>query len=290
MDLAGYQRVAVRGGTGDDGLMQRFQLAVWPDCPKSFQNVDRWPDTASKQRAFETYLRLNELDPAKICAKSADDGDIPFLRFDADAQELFDEWRARLERRLREDGEHPAIESHLAKYRSLIPSIALLIHLADSPSGGAASRQALEIGIRWGRYLESHARRIFAHAVNGDIAVARALAKKIIDRKVEDGFGLRDVYRKGWAMLATQSDAKAATDVLVDLNWLREETESTAGRDKKRYRINPKILAQPSKNELTKPTKAPSVSSDSTLGRVSSQNSTPASKTATDSDDEWGEL
>ena len=299
--LAGYQRAAVRGGAGDDGLMQRFQLAVWPDCPNSWQNVDRWPDTASRQRAFETYLRLNALDPAEICAESDDDGDIPFLRFNADAQELFDEWRARLERRLREDGEHPAIESHLAKYRSLIPSIALLIHLADSPSGGAVSRQALEMAIRWGKYLESHARRIFAHAVNGDIVVARALAKKIEEGRVEDGFAVRDVYRQGWSLLATQADAKAATDMLVDLNWLREETQKTTGRGKTLYRIHPKILNNSADIELTKPTKAPSVSSGSTQGQdarhcsnhmtdIDEINARLVEAAALDADDEWGEV
>jgi len=31
--LGTYLGEALRGGTGNDGLMQRFQLAVWPDDP-----------------------------------------------------------------------------------------------------------------------------------------------------------------------------------------------------------------------------------------------------------------
>lgn len=46
--LAEYVASAVRGGSGDDGLIQRFQLAVWPDCPSRWRNVDRWPDTKAK--------------------------------------------------------------------------------------------------------------------------------------------------------------------------------------------------------------------------------------------------
>jgi Protein of unknown function (DUF3987) len=34
---------AVFGGPGDDGLIQRFQLAVWPDGAGRWRNVDRWP-------------------------------------------------------------------------------------------------------------------------------------------------------------------------------------------------------------------------------------------------------
>jgi Protein of unknown function (DUF3987) len=35
----------VFGGRGDDGLIQRFQLAVWPDVAGRWQNVDRYPST-----------------------------------------------------------------------------------------------------------------------------------------------------------------------------------------------------------------------------------------------------
>jgi putative DNA primase/helicase len=38
--LQDYLRGAVAGGHGDDGLMQRFQLAVWPDVPAHWRNVD----------------------------------------------------------------------------------------------------------------------------------------------------------------------------------------------------------------------------------------------------------
>jgi putative DNA primase/helicase len=39
--LRAYLLDAVQGGRGDDGLMQRFQLAVWPDVSSHWRNVDR---------------------------------------------------------------------------------------------------------------------------------------------------------------------------------------------------------------------------------------------------------
>src|SRR5438128_8919508 len=42
--LFGCLRSALQGGTGDDGLMQRFQLIVYPDINRQWRNVDRWPD------------------------------------------------------------------------------------------------------------------------------------------------------------------------------------------------------------------------------------------------------
>lgn len=48
----------------------------------------------------------------------------------------------------------------LAKYRSLVPSLALLIHLADG-GRGPVSLSALDKAVGWARYLFSHARRIY---------------------------------------------------------------------------------------------------------------------------------
>ena len=57
-------RSALKGGTDDDGLVQRIQLLVYPDVARRWRNVDRWPDTEAKQRAWEVFQRLDELDPA----------------------------------------------------------------------------------------------------------------------------------------------------------------------------------------------------------------------------------
>jgi hypothetical protein len=60
---------------------------------------------------------------------------IPALHFDHAAQEIFDGWLGDLEKRLRAGGEHEAFESHLAKYKKLMPALALLGHLVDSADG-----------------------------------------------------------------------------------------------------------------------------------------------------------
>ena len=49
-----------------------------------------------------------------------------------------------------------ALEAVLAKYRSLIPSIALLIHLADGGCG-PVPLSALDKAVGWGQYLFAHA-------------------------------------------------------------------------------------------------------------------------------------
>jgi putative DNA primase/helicase len=241
--LGGYLRQAINSGKGDDGLMQRFQLSVWPDPSKHFTNVDQWPDKAAKNAAFEVLERLNDLDPNTLGAMNDENGNgVPYLRFEDDAQPVFDEWRTNLEIRLRCDEEHPAIEAHLAKYRSLIPSLALLIHLADEGYGPVGCK-ALHRAIGWGKYLESHARRIFAPAALSSARGARILAKKIRDGVISDGFTLRSIYINNWSGLSTRDEAEEAVDVLIDAEWLREQKEQTGGAPKTTYRINPAILA-----------------------------------------------
>ncbi len=42
--LQSYVRDACSNGAGDDGLLQRFSLAVWPDIEPSYQHIDCHPD------------------------------------------------------------------------------------------------------------------------------------------------------------------------------------------------------------------------------------------------------
>jgi putative DNA primase/helicase len=240
-----YVREAVHGGTGNDGLLQRFQLSVWPDVSKEWRNVDRWPDTKAKNKAFEVFQYLDNLTAEAVGADTSDG--IPFLRFDNEAQDRFDAWRAELEKKLRSDTEHPAFEAHLAKYRKLVPALALLIHLADRQKG-PVSLDALNKALLWATYLESHARRIYSAVLRPDTAAARELAKHLQRGDLMQRFTLREIYRKGWAGLNSKEDAEAATEILCDLNWIQEVgTPARSPRAPGRgagptFEINPKIL------------------------------------------------
>lgn len=237
-----YMTAGEREDEGDDGLVQRFQLTVWPDISKEWINVDRWPDSEARERAYAVFDGMDALEPGLLGADHDrhDPDGIPFLRFDDEAQELFDSWRTDLERTVRSGDLHPALESHFAKYRSLTPSLALLIHLAEG-GRGAVGIESLRKAIRWGEYLGSHARRIYSHAQHPEVGAAIALGKKIMAGEIPDGFPLRDVYRKGWSGLSDAATVEAGAILLVELGWLREEVKETEGREGIVFRINPRI-------------------------------------------------
>jgi putative DNA primase/helicase len=229
---------------GDDGLVQRFQIAVYPEASRDWRNVDRWPDTDARRRAYTIFERLDEIDPVELDAKR-EHGDLPYVRFTAEAQELFDAWRARLERRLRAGADHPVIVSHLAKYRSLFPSLALLFHLVDHAAGaarGAVTLDAAALAEAWCGYLERHALRIYSTVTAGANVSAHALAAKITAGALPSAFTERDVRRNGWSALAEADDVKRALDVLESVGWVREhEDRKTGGRPKTMYHLNPRL-------------------------------------------------
>ncbi len=236
-----YLHEAIRGGTGDDGLMQRFQLAVWPDDPGPWQVVDRAPDADARNAAFKVFQRLDVMNGNTVGTKvdMFDDSGVPFLKFTPAAQQRFYEWMQTRENRLRGGQEHPAVESHLTKYRSLIPSLALLTHLAEDRAGNVGA-DAMERAIGWSDYLESHARRIYSQGVEPAAASARALAKRIQKGEVADDFTLRDIYRNHWSMLGDKPAVEMATALLVELDWLRQQQVQTGGMPKLVFHINPK--------------------------------------------------
>ena len=235
--IAEYIRRA-SGGAGDDGLIQRFGLLVWPDQVPEWRNVDRYPDSAARSVALETFVRLDNLDPNAIGATRDPFEPVPFLRFDDAAQELFEEWRAGLEVRLRSNDLLPALESHLAKYRKLVPSLALIGQVAEG--GGAIGETALLRALAFADYLETHARRTYGAANEGEVASAKAILSRIQRGELPDGFTARDIYRSGWAHLSDREQVQRGLDLLTDFDWLALRPVPTNGRPRSSYVINPK--------------------------------------------------
>jgi putative DNA primase/helicase len=247
--LSTYVYQATQGEKGDDGLLQRFQLLVWPDPPPTWSNVDRWPDTVAKNRAYEVFKQLDTLDPQAFSATDEVEEGIPAVRFTEEAQEVFDQWRDELEGRLRSEELPPALESHLAKYRSLMPSLALVFQLIEyvdgTGKGGAVGHRATLQAAAWCEYLETHATRLYSSAENPAMEGARVLLKRIRNGVVRDGDSTRSVYRRHWAKLSTPEEVSSACRVLEEFGWLRIEVAKTDGRSTTRLRLHPSLIELP---------------------------------------------
>ena len=233
-------------GSANDGLFQRFQILVYPDIT-SWSYIDKLPDKDAENRAFRLIKKLNDMDFIKDAGAILEEGNkIPYLRFTPEGQELFRAWISDLEARLRNNDEIPAVQEHLGKYRSLMPSMALIHHLLDVADGkahGPVSLASARLAAATCDYLESHARRIYHMAGNITQRAAGSLTEKIKLGKLDDGFTARDVHRKGWSLLTEKEVVNSALNELVEANWLKSknQTPSHGGKTKEIFYINPMV-------------------------------------------------
>ena len=151
---------------------------------------------------------------------------------------------------------HPSLISHLSKYRSLMPSLALLFSLAD----GSTEKVGLDHAIRaekWCDYLMGHAKRVYAARTDPKYSAALVLKNKIEKGLVglPDGkLTVRDVYRKEWRELSKPEQVRAALTVLEENGWVRKYVDQgyddmadvfgwpKTGRPSEVYEINPMVL------------------------------------------------
>lgn len=233
----------------NDGMLQRFQVLVYPDH-RAWEWRDRIPEKDARDRAANVFETLAEFDPAALGATPADSFvKFPYFRFDDEAQEIFVEWSGELHRTKLPAEDHPIIAQHLAKYDKLFPALALILHLMDCAATGRrgpVTRQAALRAAAWCEYLEAHARRCYGLLVDDGLRAAKALAVKVRQGKLQDGFTARDIRRNQWRGLTTDEAVQAALDWLEDEDWLRTVevggTGPGTGRRTWRYSINPKAV------------------------------------------------
>ena len=265
--LKRYIDDALADGAGADGLLQRLQLTVWPDDLGEWTAPDRSRDAGAKERAYKIFMWLDDLQPEDINASQVEAGDIPFVRFSPEAQSLYDEWRDELEHRLRgiELESTPAFESHIAKYRSLMPSLALLFHLIDlaekaiaftdkTATNGSVSSvgessghsqdvslDAARLASAWCEFLEHHARKVYSREIEPGAEAAHTLAERVEAGAIPDSISVREIYRNEWSGLGTRSIVEDALAVLEAAGWVRIQMTKAggAGRPSPTVRIHP---------------------------------------------------
>lgn len=213
------------------------------------------------RQAERLFTRLTDIDPAS-----------PLLfKFDGDAQELFAAWLEDLELRLRSADLQPMMKSHLSKYRSLFPSLALLFQLAEIASRTTKLRKPIVNGssvgsvslfppphivslenttlaLRWCGYLESHARRVYGLYESSDLQAAQRLALKILDGTLVDSFTPRDIERHDWSGLRTSRSVDLACKSLERANWIKKSATKPGkrgGRPSTLFTINPRVYEIP---------------------------------------------
>ena len=242
----------------NDGLLQRFQLLVCPDDLGAQRTiVDQEPKAPSRDKVYMIFETLAQMDFTKHGAEISEHAKVPYFHFSDEAQHFFYEWYLQLDHKRRAESEDIMVE-HLSKFDSLMPSLALIFHLAEVASWNmslkrddpepskSVSLHCAQLAVEWCDYLETHARRIYGLAMRMSLQSARKLLKKIRDGEVRDGFNARDVYIKNWSFLDTEERANAGIKECIAASWLREiPSPRLAGRGRPpapTYKIHPRAV------------------------------------------------
>ncbi|WP_375683658.1 YfjI family protein, partial [Bartonella sp. AP281QHHD] len=161
---------AIHRGINDDGLLQRFQMIVWPDDNKEWQVIDRPPNQEGWQKYEGVFRSFRD--------KRLGSPEQPLImRFSVEAQVKFYEWLEHLHKEAKGGSYSESLQSHLLKMPKIIASLALIFELLD---GGRLEigLYAITTALRWTSYLLSHAKRLYAA---GDTLTAER-AKLIVER------------------------------------------------------------------------------------------------------------
>lgn len=139
------------------------------------------------------------------------------------------------------------MEAHLAKYKKLVPVLALIFEM----SWGAYHEQepssigvdALHIAIKWAEYLESHAAKIYNCSISRLTDSSKSLLKRIRSGQVKEPFTARDIYHgKHWSGLSSPEEVQEVLDYLSERNYLMQQRVMTGGRTMMKYWVHPDIF------------------------------------------------
>src|SRR5215204_820042 len=244
--LTKYVSDALEEAEKADGLLQRFQVMVYPDM-KGFEPTDIAPNKKAKNRAYEVFKKLAYLEAEKFGATAENVDDIPCVRFSPKAQQVFDAWRAEVEPRYR-SGQYPAaLESHMLKYRSLFASLALIFEaidfVGDVSEGGEVREENALRAAAWCTYLETHVHRVYSPLLDTPERRAQKLLEHLQAGDIRHGVKTREVWRKGWPGLNTAEDLREALEILEGLGWVRRFAikPSGGGRPSERLHLHPDL-------------------------------------------------
>jgi hypothetical protein len=246
--IAQYLRRAL-SYSGDDGLIARLSLMVWPDADHAWRNVDRPPDEEAQAAAFAAFEGLDAIAGDEIDVIEDNHG-MPILRFTDEARAAFEAWRAPWEEMLRAEDMHPALVAHFSKYRKLVPSMALICGLVDGDRE-AIGLDAINRAVAWADYLKSHALRAYGAVTAATTKQARKILKAARNGELPTPFTVRDIQRKQWSGLTDGDDIREAVELLEEHFWLDGEIKEKSGRGGRpsiEYTVNPASVRESAKS------------------------------------------
>lgn len=240
-------------GSGD-GLLQRFQLFIWPDVyPEYDQNAQRVPlDPQLSERAAAVLDALPSLTLEALGSTYPSGGAAP-LSYTPAAQAIYDAWEVEHEKAKRDAGTSEAYRSHISKQSGTFARLALTFHALDvaalgvsgHPHPSRVGEESATLAALWCEYLTYHAKKLWREGRRLDVLDAKEVLRFIERGSVQDGqkvTAARAQLAQGRAGM-TGARLDAALKVLEACGAVRVEVIKPAtGRPSKVLRVHPDAL------------------------------------------------
>ena len=222
---------ALNNGSEDDGLIQRFQFMVQPD-PVKTEVITPPYNSAEFEHVYKLYQDVYNFDFELFDQEPQLYQNIKTTTFTDQAQKKYYKWKAELIKTYTAE-KNAAIESHLTKYKSLLPSLALIFHIIEVAAGnaepGPVPESAVDMAWIWCDYLETHARRTYDTGTvkknNSAIALLTALEQGRINIDENGIISKRNLARQTINNIKTTPEIMSALYPLRDtghLTWLEQ--------------------------------------------------------------------
>jgi hypothetical protein len=229
----------------DDGLVERFGLACYPD-PAAWAGIrDRAPERDFRGIIADAFDRL---------AATGFSRDEP-LRFDPTTQEAWNAWYDKhmgVRVRGAKAVEHPAHGFH-TKGAGFVLRLCVALHwFRWTCADGVFEQNRLSVDQRtldaalgiYERFCAPSYRRIVAAFGTAAAHDGASKVAELIRRRKLTTITIGDVSKKEWAGLRERKDVMAAMEHLEDVDWLRPASGAPGqrgGRPTLRWDVNPRV-------------------------------------------------
>lgn len=237
-----------KDGEGDDGFFERFGLVVYPNPMTSYEHVDRYPNKNALQNYYNACEKLAGCNWAEQLIPDEHLPEKGTARFDAQAQEAFNQWDVKHGRAMLSQHDDDSLNTMLSKAPGLLVQLAFLFHLADWADNVCVDVSAVNFRSfdRARVFLENYLipmwkRILFAFADDGGESAAQKIGKWLVQESIKS-FTVRDIKQKHWVNLKNNDEIEVSIVVLLEKNWIMEAGKrSTGGRSTVKYAVNPAI-------------------------------------------------
>ncbi|SOB56958.1 conserved protein of unknown function [Pseudodesulfovibrio profundus] len=188
----------------DDGMLERFGLIAYPDI-SVFKGVDRYPDEMLRIKYHEVCNKLFSADWSKelgVDPKHIEESVCNPIRFDSDAQKLYNEWLENHTESLRSLANSPVL-GFVSKAEGLMCSLALVLHLTSWALGDVSNVRKVSVEILRGaiRLIDDYFSYMWRRVVfepRGEWLTGVCHRLRAKDLK---SFTRRELTRLGWGEL-----------------------------------------------------------------------------------------